>query len=376
MDSKQISLPETEDGDRLEGKNTSVAGAVADWDKWEEKEDEIESEGHSLRYEKIQFLGEGQYATVWKAKDLENDNRIVAVKKISQGSREEMRDGINRTAIREIKFMRELKHENVLGLLDVFGGKYNMNLVFEFMETDLEHIIRESDIIITEANIKRYLIMILHGLEYLYARWLLHRDLKPNNLLIDPNGVLKLADFGLARFFGSPSKLLTSEVVTRWYRAPELLWGAQHYATGVDMWAVGCIVAELLLRVPLFPGDSDLEQLNKIFSLRGTPTDEEWPNHRKLRYFVQFKPQPSTPLGHVLHTASDELLSLTEVMLALNPLQRLSASKSLQMTFFSNYPPPTACSRLPKRPTVGQKRKKFQAEHGSIAKRLFSDDSG
>ena len=190
------------------------------WDKIDDDDDdELEAgDGKSKRYEKIQFLGEGQYATVWKARDSQNKDRIVAVKKINQGTKEEIRDGINRTAIREIKFMRELCHENVLGLLDVFGGKYNMNLVFEFMETDLEQIIREPEIIITPANIKRYLIMTVSGLEYLHNRWLLHRDLKPNNLLIDPNGVLKIADLGLARFYGSPSKQMTSDVVTRWYR--------------------------------------------------------------------------------------------------------------------------------------------------------------
>ena len=214
MDADEANFPETE---QQENESNSKA-AITDWDKIDEDEDEEESGGQSKRYEKVQFLGEGQYATVWKAKDVQNNNRIVAVKKINQGTKDEIRDGINRTAIREIKFMRELNHENILGLLDVYGGKYNMNLVFEFMETDLEHIIREQDIIITFPNIKRYLIMILHGLEYLHTRWLLHRDLKPNNLLIDPNGVLKLADFGLARFFGSPSKQLTSEVVTRWYR--------------------------------------------------------------------------------------------------------------------------------------------------------------
>ncbi len=196
-----------------------------DWDKIDEDEDDENSEGsHSRRYEKIQFLGEGQYATVWKAKDVMNNDRIVAVKKINQGTKEEVRDGINRTAIREIKFMRELNHENILCLLDVFGGKHNMNLVFEFMETDLENIIREPEIVITPANIKRYLIMMLHGLEYLHARWLLHRDLKPNNLLIDSKGSLKIADFGLARFYGSPTRLLTSDVVTRWYRLESIVF--------------------------------------------------------------------------------------------------------------------------------------------------------
>lgn len=164
--------------------------------------------------------------------------QIVAVKKIKIGSREEARDGINRTALREIKLLHELQHENVIGLLDVFGYKSNVSLVFDFMDTDLEVIIKDIKGIpvLTLANIKAYMIMTLRGLEYLHLNWILHRDLKPNNLLVNSNGVLKIGDFGLARFFGSPNRTYTHQVVTRWYRSPELLFGARQYSTGVDMW--------------------------------------------------------------------------------------------------------------------------------------------
>ncbi|KAI1240059.1 hypothetical protein IHE44_0011506 [Lamprotornis superbus] len=139
-------------------------------------------------------------------------------------------------------------------LIDAFGHKSNISLVFDFMETDLE-------------------------------------DLKPNNLLLDENGVLKLADFGLAKSFGSPNRVYTHQVVTRWYRAPELLFGARMYGVGVDMWAVGCILAELLLRVPFLPGDSDLDQLTRIFETLGTPTEEQWPA-LKQKYFSN-RPGPT-----------------------------------------------------------------------------------
>lgn len=160
------------------------------------------------------------------------------MKKIKIGSREEARDGINRTALREIKLLHELQHENVIGLLDVFGYKSNVSLVFDFMDTDLEVIIKDIKGIpvLTLANIKAYMIMTLRGLEYLHLNWILHRDLKPNNLLVNSNGVLKIGDFGLARFFGSPNRTYTHQVVTRWYRSPELLFGARQYSTGVDMW--------------------------------------------------------------------------------------------------------------------------------------------
>lgn len=218
------------------------------------------------RYEKIDFLGEGQFAIVYKARDIETD-QIVAVKKIKIGSREEAQDGINRTALREIKLLHELKHENVIGLLDVFGHKSNVSLVFDFMHTDLEVIIKDPKIVLTPANIKAYMIQTLRGLEYLHLQWILHRDLKPNNLLVKSNGNIKIGDFGLAKFFGSPNRQNTNQVVTRWYRSPELLFGAKHYGTGIDMWAVGCILAELLLRVPFLPGESDLDQLTRIFQV-------------------------------------------------------------------------------------------------------------
>lgn len=161
----------------------------------------------------------------------------MAVKKIKIGSREEARDGINRTALREIKLLHELQHENVIGLLDVFGHKSNVSLVFDFMDTDLEVIIKDPKIpVLTPANIKAYMIMTLRGLEYLHMNWILHRDLKPNNLLVNSNGILKIGDFGLARFFGSPNRIYTHQVVTRWYRSPELLFGARQYGTGVDIW--------------------------------------------------------------------------------------------------------------------------------------------
>lgn len=151
-----------------------------------------------------------QFATVYKARDTLN-GAIVAVKKIKIGSREEARDGINRTALREIKLLHELQHENVIGLLDVFGHKSNVSLVFDFMDTDLEVIIKDQKIVLTPANIKAYMIMTLKGLEYLHMNWILHRDLKPNNLLVNSSGVLKIGDFGLAKFFGSPSRINTHQ---------------------------------------------------------------------------------------------------------------------------------------------------------------------
>lgn len=295
------------------------------------------------------------------------------MKKIKVGSREEAADGINRTALREIKLLHELQHENVIGLLDVFGHKSNVSLVFDFMDTDLEVIIKDSKIVLTPANVKSYMIQTLQGLEYLHLNWILHRDLKPNNLLVNAQGVLKIGDFGLAKFFGSPSRINTNQVVTRWYRSPELLFGARQYGAGVDIWAVGCILAELLLRIPLLPGESDLDQLTKIFQALGTPTEETWPNIKQLPDFIQFKIFPGTPLRHIFTAAGDDLLMLAERLLALYPLNRCTATEALKMPYFSNKPAPTPGEKLPLPSSFTQK---LADERPSLKRKLLDAGEG
>ncbi|EEB16003.1 mitogen-activated protein kinase ERK-A, putative [Pediculus humanus corporis] len=321
------------------------------------------------RYEKIEFLGEGQFATVYKAKDVETD-AIVAVKKIKIGSRAEAKDGINRTALREIKILQELKHPNIIGLLDVFGHRSNVSLVFDFMDTDLEIIVKDTNIVLTPANVKAYILMTLQGLEYMHNNWFLHRDLKPNNLLVNSEGILKLGDFGLAKFFGSPNRIYTHQVVTRWYRSPELLFGARIYGVGVDMWAVGCILAELLLRVPFLQGESDLDQLTKIFQVLGTPTEETWPGMKGLPDFIQFKPSVGTSLRDIFTAATNDLLELLSKLMAMCPSHRCTATEALQMEYFRNKPYPTPGSQLPL-PTSIRSRK--QEERQTLKRKLMDN---
>jgi len=298
------------------------------------------------RYEKISFLGEGQFATVYKAKDVVTGN-IVAVKKIKLGSRSEAKDGINRTALREIKLLQEIQHDNIINLSDVFGHKSNVSLVMDFMDTDLEVIIKDNSIVLTPANIKSYILQTLLGLEYLHSKWILHRDLKPNNLLMNSNGILKIADFGLAKFYGSPNRQYTHMVVTRWYRAPELLFGARNYGTGVDVWAVGCILAELLLRIPFVAGDTDLDQLGKIFQAMGTPTEESWPGLTKLPDYVQFKTFIATPLSEIFTAAGPDMNELMSSLLSVDPMKRCKCNEALKQPYFSNRPHPTPGPMLP-----------------------------
>ena len=316
------------------------------------------------RYENIGFLGEGQFATVYKANDTEfnkdkgedavaahagvvDPDAIVAVKKIKLGSRAEAKDGINRTALREIKLLQELSHDNIISLRDVFGYQSSISLVMDFMDTDLEVIIKDTTLVLAPANIKSYVLQTFLGLEYLHNNWVLHRDLKPNNLLVNRKGIVKITDFGLAKAYGSPNRQYTHLVVTRWYRAPELLFGARIYGTGIDIWAMGCILAELLLRVPFVAGETDLDQLAKIFQALGTPTQETWPDHTTLPDFVTFKSFPGTPLQDIFIAAGPDLIQLLERLLAMDPNKRCNATEALKMPYFSNRPFPSRGEDLP-----------------------------
>ena len=333
----------------------------------------LPSQTMSKRYRKIDFLGEGQFATVFKAEDTENENRIVAVKKIKIGQKSDARDGINRTALREIKLLQELQHPNIIGLLDVFGHKSNISLIFDYMDTDLEVVIRDPSLLLTPAHIKAYVLMTLQGLEYLHSCWVLHRDLKPNNLLINREGILKITDFGLAKAFGSPNRVLTHQVVTRWYRSPELLFGARLYGTGVDIWAVGCIIAELMLRLPFLQGDTDLGQLSKIFEVCGTPTEESWTGVTKLPDYVNFKYMPGIPFNEIFSAASDDLLRLITWCLVLDPSKRCTATQALKSSYFSNAPPPTPGHLLPipksRQQEQEQQQKEWEQQERMLRKR-------
>uniref|UniRef100_A0AAX7SXU9 Cyclin-dependent kinase 7 n=1 Tax=Astatotilapia calliptera TaxID=8154 RepID=A0AAX7SXU9_ASTCA len=339
----------------------------------------LDVKSRAKRYEKLDFLGEGQFATVYKARDKLTDT-IVAIKKIKVGHRTEAKDGINRTALREIKLLQELHHPNIIGVAKCSSSlavRMTLGLCFVVFKV----IIKDTSLVLTPANIKAYILMTLQGLEYMHQHWVLHRDLKPNNLLLDGSGVLKLADFGLAKSFGSPSRVYTHQVVTRWYRSPELLFGARMYGVGVDMWAVGCILAELLLRVPFLAGDSDLDQLTKIFEALGTPTEETWPGLSSLPDYVSFKIFPGTPLEHIFSAAGDDLLELLQGLFTFNPSARTTATQALKMRYFSNRPGPTPGPQLPRpncsaealreKETVGLKRKIEGLETTAMKKKLI-----
>ena len=257
---------------------------------------------------------------------------------------------MNVTALREIKLLKELRHPNIVRLVDVFPHKRNLNLVFEFMDTDLEAVIKDRRLHLGPGDIKAYLAQVLAAIECCHANWVLHRDMKPNNLLIGADGTLKLADFGLARIFGSPERCFTHQVFARWYRSPELLFGSKTYGAGVDMWAIGCVMGELMLRVPLFEGHSDIDQLGKIFGILGTPTDAQWPDMRALPDFVEYVPCAPPPLRAKFPSASDDALSLLAGLLTYDPNKRLTATQARAHVYFTSLPAATPTHLLPRPP--------------------------
>ncbi|PPR05021.1 hypothetical protein CVT24_010214 [Panaeolus cyanescens] len=292
------------------------------------------------RYQKLEKVGEGTYGVVYKAKDV-NNGSIVALKKIRLEAEDE---GVPSTAIREISLLKELKDDNIVRLLDIVHADQKLYLVFEFLDVDLKRYIEtgnQNRTPITLPIVKKFTHQLNSGLLFCHSHRILHRDLKPQNLLIDRRDNLKLADFGLARAFGIPMRTYTHEVVTLWYRAPEVLLGARHYATAIDMWSVGCIFAEMAMQgAPLFPGDSEIDQIFKIFRILGTPNEEIWPGVSGLPDYKPSFPQWSRQdLARVVSTLDENGLDLLKSTLTYDSAKRISAKRALQHPYFADYKP-------------------------------------
>ena len=286
------------------------------------------------QYEKVEKIGEGTYGVVYKAKD-RYTNETIALKKIRLEQEDE---GVPSTAIREISLLKEMQHRNIVRLQDVVHNEKCIYLVFEYLDLDLKRHMDSSADFKNHHIVKSFLYQILRGIAYCHSHRVLHRDLKPQNLLIDRRtNSLKLADFGLARAFGIPVRTFTHEVVTLWYRAPEILLGARQYSTPVDVWSVGCIFAEMVNQKPLFPGDSEIDELFKIFRIMGTPNEETWPGVSSLPdYKSAFPKWPSVDLATVVPTLEPLGLDLLSKMLCLDPTRRINARTALEHEYFKD----------------------------------------
>ncbi|KAL4319766.1 hypothetical protein GQ457_18G000400 [Hibiscus cannabinus] len=290
---------------------------------------------HMDQYEKVEKIGEGTYGVVYKARDRVT-NETIALKKIRLEQEDE---GVPSTAIREISLLKEMQHGNIVRLQDVVHSEKRLYLVFEYLDLDLKkHMDSCSEFGKDPRMIKTFLYQILRGIAYCHSHRVLHRDLKPQNLLIDRRtNALKLADFGLARAFGIPVRTFTHEVVTLWYRAPEILLGSRHYSTPVDVWSVGCIFAEMVNQRPLFPGDSEIDELFKIFRILGTPNEDTWPGVTSLPDFKSAFPKwPSQDLATVVPNLESSGVDLLSKMLCMDPGKRITARSALEHEYLKD----------------------------------------
>ncbi|CEN59889.1 Putative Cdk1 [Aspergillus calidoustus] len=305
-------------------------------------------------YQKIEKIGEGTYGVVYKARELTHPNRIVALKKIRLEAEDE---GVPSTAIREISLLKEMNDPNIVKLFNiVHADGHKLYLVFEFLDLDLKKYMEalpvseggrgkalpdgsslSKNLGLGEAMVKKFMAQLVEGIRYCHSHRILHRDLKPQNLLIDRDGNLKLADFGLARAFGVPLRTYTHEVVTLWYRSPEILLGGRQYSTGVDMWSCGAIFAEMCTRKPLFPGDSEIDEIFKIFRLLGTPDETIWPGVTSFPDFKPTFPRWKREESHNLVPGLDEDgLDLLEALLEYDPARRISAKQACMHPYFQH----------------------------------------
>lgn len=286
-------------------------------------------------YTKIEKIGEGTYGVVFKGKN-KKTGEFVAIKKIRMESDDE---GIPSTAIREISLLRELEHPNIVGLNEVIMEENRLYLIFEFLSMDLKKYLDsyEKETFLDPEEVKSYLFQILTAILFCHRRRVLHRDLKPQNLLINGKGIIKIADFGLGRAFGIPVRVYTHEVVTLWYRAPEVLLGSTRYSCPVDIWSIACIFAEMASRKPLFQGDSEIDQLFRIFRVLRTPTEKTWPGVTQLNDYKPTFPHWTKDILDTQVKNIDKLgMDLLREMLIYNPTQRISAVEALEHPYFDD----------------------------------------
>uniref|UniRef100_A0A8C2ZBU0 mitogen-activated protein kinase n=1 Tax=Cyclopterus lumpus TaxID=8103 RepID=A0A8C2ZBU0_CYCLU len=261
------------------------------------------------------------------------NGQLVALKEIRMKTEE----GVPFTAIREASLLKGLKHANIVVLHDIIHTRESLTFVFEYVQTDLAQYLNQHPGGLHSHNVRLFMFQLLRALCFIHSRRILHRDLKPHNLLISYLGELKMADFGLARSKSIPSQTFSSEVVTLWYRPPDVLLGSTDYSTALDIWGAGCIFVEMLQGAPAFPGVTDeFEQLQKIWTVLGVPSEDSWPGVSQLPNYTpgQFK---YIYLFSFLPYKTEDLV---QRMLKVVPADRISAQDSVQHPFFSTLPPP------------------------------------
>ncbi|XP_050222887.1 cyclin-dependent kinase G-2 [Mercurialis annua] len=313
-------------------------------------------------YERLNEINEGTYGKVYKGLD-KKTGQHVALKKVKLDVRKDKsleEYGFPITSLREINILLSFQHPSIVNVKEVVvGGLDSVYMVMEYMEHDLKGFMQARKHPFSTSEVKCLMLQLLEGVKYLHDNWVLHRDLKTSNLLLNNEGDLKICDFGMSRQYGSPLKPYTSLVVTLWYRAPELLLGSKQYSTAIDMWSVGCIMAEMLSKEPLFKGNNEINQLSKIFGILGTPNEGIWPGFSKLPgakanfikqpYNFLRKKFPATSFTGAPYL-SDLGLDLLTRLLTYDPEKRLTVDEALNHGWFCEVPLATCKELMPTLP--------------------------
>ncbi|XP_055628885.1 serine/threonine-protein kinase PITSLRE [Toxorhynchites rutilus septentrionalis] len=303
-------------------------------------------------------IEEGTYGVVYRAKDKRTEE-IVALKRLKM---EKEKEGFPITSLREINTLLKGQHPNIVTVREIVVGS-NMDKIFivmDYVEHDLKSLMetmKHKKQVFLPGEVKCLTQQLLKAVAHLHDNWILHRDLKTSNLLLSHKGILKVGDFGLAREYGSPLKAYTSVVVTLWYRAPELLLCCKEYSTPIDIWSVGCIFAEFLSMAALFPGKTELDQLNRIFKELGTPNEKIWPGYNQLPAVqkMTFTEYPVSNLRkRFAHQTSELGISLLQGLLTFDPKQRLTAESALKHSYFKELPLPIDPAMFPTWPAKSE----------------------
>lgn len=359
------SVASSADGSSTSGANMLPSGPSQTMQNLAHKEKYIETNDfqfcdESGKYEKVAKIGQGTFGEVFKAREKKSTTKkFVAMKKVLMDNEKE---GFPITALREIRILQLLKHENVINLIEICRTKATVNnryrstfyLVFDFCEHDLAGLLSNINVKFSLGEIKKVMQQLLNGLYYIHSNKILHRDMKAANVLITKNGVLKLADFGLARAFsvskaGVPNRY-TNRVVTLWYRPPELLLGDRNYGPPVDMWGAGCIMAEMWTRSPIMQGNTEKQQIIFISQLCGSFTPDVWPGVEKLELYNKME----LPMGHKrkvkerlkVYVQNPHGCDLLDKLLQLDPSGRIDADTALNHDFFWTDPMPVDLSKM------------------------------
>uniref|UniRef100_T1J364 cyclin-dependent kinase n=1 Tax=Strigamia maritima TaxID=126957 RepID=T1J364_STRMM len=285
------------------------------------------------KYENVEIVGQGSYGIVMKCRHKES-GQLVAIKKFLEGEDDAT---VKKIALREIRMLKKLRHENLVNLIEVFRRRRRLYLVFEFVDhTILDELEQVSPEGLTEERVRQHTWQVLRALDFCHSHNIIHRDVKPENVLVSRLGVVKLCDFGFARLVGSPDQSYTDYVATRWYRAPELLVGDTRYGREVDVWAVGCLVAEMLTGEPLFPGESDVDQIFYITAFLGPLSERHREKLSANPMFVGMKFNTDREMGaaHKLSSVSVLATELIKLCLQLDPNDRSSCTQLLNHKYF------------------------------------------